>query len=52
MAAIIATAQNYWISTSALTITLNALGEANRVQASVASGAQIMCYIRGVDGLG
>lgn len=51
MAAIIATAQNYWISTSALTITLNALGEANRVQASVASGAQIMCYIRGVDGL-
>lgn len=51
MAAIIATAQNYWISTAALTITLNALGEANRVQASVASGAQIMCYIRGVDGL-
>lgn len=52
MSAIIATAQNYWISTNALTITLNALGEANRIQASVASGAQIMCYIRGVESLG
>ena len=48
MAVTIATAANYWISPTALSITLNALGEANRIQASVASGAAIVCYIRGV----
>ena len=52
MAATIASAANYWINPNALSITLNALGEPNRIQASVASGAQIMCYIRGIDGLG
>lgn len=39
---------NYWISQQALSITLNALGEANRIQASVASGAAIICYIEGI----
>lgn len=45
---IIATAANYWIASGALNIQLNALGEPNRIQASVASGAEIMVYIRGV----
>ena len=51
MAVTIATSANYWIAPNALSISLNALGEPNRIQASVSSGAQIMCYIRGVDGL-
>ena len=48
MAVTIATPANYWIGSNALSIFLNALGEPNRVQASVASGAQIMCYVRGI----
>ena len=48
MAVTITTAANYWIAPNALTITLNALGEANRIQASVASGAVIMVYMRGI----
>ena len=44
----IATAANYWISQNALSIQLNALGEADRIQAGVASGAEIMVFIRGV----
>ena len=48
MAVTIASAANYWINPNALSITLNALGEANRIQASVASGAAILCYINGV----
>ena len=48
MAVTIATAANYWINSNALSISLNALGEPNRIQASVANGAVIMCYIRGV----
>lgn len=39
---------HYWISSGALSIQLNALGEPNRIQASVAGGAQVMAYIRGV----
>lgn len=46
--AIIATPRNYWIAPQALNITLNALGEPNRIQASVASGAAILCYVKGV----
>lgn len=42
---------NYWISSSALYIQLNATGEPNRIQASVVSGASILCYMQGVDGL-
>lgn len=44
--------KDYWIAPTAISITLNALGEANRVQGSVASGAVIMCYIEGVIELG
>ena len=43
--------QNYWISPTALKITLNALSDADYMQASAASGAMIMCYMRGIDGL-
>ena len=43
--------QNYWISPTALRITLNALSDADYIQASAASGAMIMCYMKGIDGL-
>lgn len=43
---------NYWISNSALYIQLNATGDPNRIQASVVSGASILCYMQGIDGLG
>ena len=50
---------NYWIAPNAVNITLNALGNENRIQGSVASGAVISCYIESVtpggangDGLG
>ena len=43
---------NYWISNSALYIQLNATGEPNGIQASVVSGASILCYMQGIDGLG
>ena len=39
---------DYWISQSAINISLNALGEADRIQVSVASGAVIMCWIKDV----
>lgn len=42
---------NYWISPTALRITLNALSDADYMQASAASGAMIMCYMKGIDGL-
>ena len=48
----IAQTKDYWIAPNAVYITLNALGEANRIQGSVASGTSIMCWIDGVDGLG
>lgn len=51
----IAQPKDYWIAPNALTITRNALGEANRIQGSVASGAVIACYIEGItegEGLG
>ena len=46
--------KDYWIAPNAIHISLNALGDANRIQCSVASGAVIMCYIYGTanDGLG
>lgn len=36
---------DYWIANNAVNITLNALGEKNRIQGSVASGAVIMCFV-------
>lgn len=43
---------NYWISPTALSITLNALDEHNYVQASFQSGSVILCYMQGIEGLG
>lgn len=48
----IAQPKDYWIAPNAINITLNALGNPNRTQGSVASGAVVLCYIEGVDGLG
>ena len=48
----IAQPKDYWIAPNAINITLNALGNPNRTQGSVASGAAILCYIEGVTGLG
>lgn len=39
---------NYWIAPNAVSITLNALGNENRIQGSVASGSIISCYIESV----
>lgn len=47
----VTTKDDYWISPNAVSITLNALGDCDRIQCSVASGANILCYVRGVDGL-
>ena len=43
---------NYWISSSALYIQLNAMGEPDYIQCSVVSGASILCYMSDVPGLG
>jgi len=43
---------NYWIASNALYIQLNATGEPNRIQASAISGASILCYMQGIEGLG
>jgi hypothetical protein len=40
--------KDYWIHQDALSITLNALGGANRIQCSVVSGAVIMCFLEDV----
>ena len=42
---------NYWISSSALYIQLNAMGEPDYIQCSVVSGASILCYMHGIPGL-
>lgn len=46
---IVAQPKNYWLSPTAVSITLNALGDANRIQASVANGARILCFIKEVE---
>lgn len=43
---------NYWISSSALYIQLNAMGEPDYIQSSIVSGASILCYMNNVPGLG
>lgn len=43
---------NYWISSTALYIQLNAMGEPNYIQCSVVSGASVLCYMSDVPGLG
>ena len=42
---------NYWISSSALYIQLNAMGEPDYIQCSVVSGASLLCYMQGIPGL-
>ena len=42
---------DYRITPNAVAVALNIMGDANRVQCSVASGASIKCYIEGVEGL-
>ena len=48
----VTTPNDYWIAPNAVSIILNALGDENRIYGSVASGAVIMCWIDGIDGLG
>lgn len=43
--------ENYWIAPDALYITLNAMGQPDYLQGNVSSGAVIMCYMCGIDGL-
>lgn len=43
---------NYWISSTALSIQLNAMGEPDYIQCSVVSGASVLCYMSDVPGLG
>lgn len=43
---------NYWISSTALYIQLNAMGEPDYIQCSVVSGASVLCYMSNVPGLG
>ena len=50
--AIEAKSTNYWISSTALYIQLNAMGEPDYIQCSVVSGASVLCYMSDVPGLG
>lgn len=43
---------NYWISSIALSIQLNSMGEPDYIQCSVVSGASVLCYMSDVPGLG
>lgn len=45
-----ATTKDYWISSTALHIELNALGNPDYVQASCVSGAQILVYVKDIIG--
>ncbi len=39
---------NYWIAPNAITISLNAIGDANRIQGSVASDSVVSCYMEDI----
>lgn len=43
---------NYWIANNAIYIELNAMNESNYIQGNVSSGAYILCYMKGIEGLG
>lgn len=43
---------NYWISSTALSIQLNSMGEPDYIQCSVVSGTSVLCYMSDVPGLG
>ena len=47
----IAEPRDYWIAPEAINITLNALGDPDRIQGSVGSGSAILCYMKGIQGL-
>ena len=40
--------KDYWIAPNAVSISLNALGDKNRIHGSVASGAVIMCFVEDI----
>lgn len=44
----VATPKDYWMSPRAISITRNARSEANRIAASVASGAQFFCHFEDI----
>lgn len=44
-----ATINNYWVSGTAITITLNAMGLPNYIQVSTVANAVIMCYVKDID---
>lgn len=43
---------DYWFSNYAIFIQLNATGDRNYIHANCSSGSMIMCYMRGISGLG
>ena len=43
---------DYWFSTSAIFIQLNAAGDRNYIHANCSAGSMVMCYMRGISGLG
>ena len=43
---------DYWFSTTALWIQLNAAGDKNYIDANCASAAAVLVYMKGIDGLG
>lgn len=43
---------DYWFSTSALFIQLNAAGDRNYIHANCSAGSMVMCYMRGINELG
>lgn len=47
----IAQPKDYWIAQQAIDITLNALDNPNRINGTLLTGAAILCYIDGVEGL-
>lgn len=42
----------YWIGRNAITFVLNAMGDPQKVSVSISSGAVVMAYMPGVEGLG
>lgn len=41
--------KDYWVASYAINITLNALGDPNRIQCSVSSGAVVRCFYEHID---
>lgn len=43
---------DYWFASSAIFIQLNAAGDYNYIHANTSAGSAVLCYIRGIAGLG